>query len=225
MKNPSPKPLSSALLLPVLILLFAILSLPLKADKYKILYMNYPRLTIDGKEARVGTTFTDQAVIHWARLRQAIKVINLKTKRQSMLVARDLNEKGLSVIDILTKTRHLSTHDRFGNDKPLSIYDQLENIFQDSYNLLDSIHIPTSMKMDSTHYFQVEYQYGDTKLIKQLPHEGSNIVLDRTLFNVDGEILEPRDLLLTIVYVDDPSRPSIFVKDNVELFIVPEHIE
>lgn len=209
----------------LLILFLLLLSLPMKADNYKILYMNYPRLTIDGKEAKVGTTFTEKSVIKWSKLRQAIKVINLKTKRQSMMVARDLNEKGLSVIDILTKTRHLSTHDRYDNGKPLSVYDQLESIFQDSYELMDSIHISTSMKMDDSHYFQVEYQYGDTKLIKPLKHDGGDIVLDRSLFNVDGEVLEPRDLQLTIVYVDDPSRPSIFVKDNVEVFIVPEHIE
>lgn len=208
-----------------ILLLLLLLSLPMAADNYKILYMNYPQLTIDGKPAKVGTTFTDKSVIKWAKLRQAIKVINLKSKRQSMMVARDLNEKGLSVIDILTKTRHLSTHDRYDNGKPQSIYDQLESIFQSSYELMDSVHIPTTMKMDDSHYFQVEYQYGDTKLIKQLKYEGSDIILDKSLFNVDGEVLEPRDLSLTIVYVDDPSRPSIFVKDNVEVFIVPVSIE
>lgn len=141
------------------------------------------------------------------------------------MVARDLNEEGLSIIDILTKTKHLSTHDRFDDSKPLSIYDQLDRIFEDSYELMDSIHIPTEIKMDSTHYFQAEYQYGDTKLIKQLKHEGKDIILDKSIFNVDGKTLEPRDVNLTINYIDDPSRPTIFVKDNVEVYVVPEHLE
>lgn len=207
-----------------LLSLLLLLPTAIMADSYKILYMNYPRLTIDGKAAKVGTTFNDKSVIRWARLRQAIKVINMQTKKQSLMVARDLNESGLSVIDILTKTRHLSTHDKADETKPQSIYDQLDRIFDNSYELLDSIHIPTTMKMDDSHYFQVEYQYGDTKLTKHLKHEGGDIIIDRSLFNIDGEILDPRDLSLTIVYVDDPSRPAIFVKSDVEIYVVPQQI-
>lgn len=109
--------------------------------------------------------------------------------------------------------------------KPQSIYDQLDKIFDNSYELLDSIHISTTIKMDDSHYFQVEYQYGDTKLTKKLRHEGSDIIIDRDLYHVDGETLEPRDLSLTIVYIDDPLRPAIFVKDKVEIYNIPEVIQ
>lgn len=141
------------------------------------------------------------------------------------MVARDLNEKGLSVIDILTKTKHLSTHDKQDESKPQSIYDQLDRIFNNSYELLDSIHIPTTIKMDENHYFQVEYQYGDTKLTKRLKHEGRDIIIDRDLYHVDGEMLEPRDLSLTIVYIDEPSRPAIFVKYDVKIYNIPEVLQ
>jgi len=59
---------------------------------------------------------------------------------------------------------------------------------------------------------------------KRLKVVDGNIVIDRTLFNIEGKQLEPRDILLSIEYRDDLRGTSAFVKADIEITVVPEQL-
>jgi len=139
------------------------------ARKYKILYLNSQRITIDGKPAMVGHTFSEHALIGWTEERQAMKVIDTETNTRYLLVAKMAEGRQQTAYDILTRNKHLSTHDD-GLDVKSSI-SKLRMSIADRYDLMDRIELPTELKADETHYFLATYDYGDTRLTKRLSLE------------------------------------------------------
>lgn len=82
------------------------------ADKYKVLYVNSTDIKIEIKKVSVGSIFTDKDKIMWTNDQQAMKVINLNTKRIMVLAAKALKKKkASSLYEYLTSTKHLSTRD------------------------------------------------------------------------------------------------------------------
>ena len=70
----------------------------------------------------------------------------------------------------------------------------------------------------------ITYEYGDTRLTKKLSHSGKNVIIDTSIFNVDEEKLEPRDVMLTIDYFNEDTGETIYVKD-VEISYIPNQID
>ena len=142
------------------------------------------------------------------------------------MVARNLDPKGISVKDILTANRHLSTHRGMAdaNHQP-TFYDQIEGLFESHYDLMDPIFIKTDIELSPTRYFQVSYYYGDTRITKRLRSTPDNeVVIDKTIFNIDGKQLEARDIQLAIDFIDESTHNTIFVKDGINVFVVPDEI-
>ena len=82
------------------------------ADKYKVLYLNSPDIKVGNKTIVVGNVFDDKDAIKWTSEQQAIKVMNLNTKRVMVLAAKALKKKNAtSLYDYLTSTKRLSTRD------------------------------------------------------------------------------------------------------------------
>lgn len=82
------------------------------ADRYKVLYVNSTDIKIETKNVSVGSVFTDKDMIMWTDDQQAMKVINLNTKRIMVLAAKAMKKKkASSLYEYLTSTRHLSTRD------------------------------------------------------------------------------------------------------------------
>ena len=193
------------------------------AGNYKILYLNSSQIKIDNAFASVGKIFSDKAVIKWSEERQAMKVIDIDTHKRYLIVAKleDGNEQ--TAYDILMRNKHLSTHD--GGNEIQDKYLKLEMSIADEYDLLDSIEIPTELKGDDKHYFLGSYRYGDTRLTKKLEYKENIIVIDKSLFLVDGKSLEPRDITLRISYVNGNAEIPVFIKDNIEILIIPEKMD
>ena len=101
---------------------------------------------------------------------------------------------------------------------------QLKAALSNNYDLLDAIEIPTKLKQDDSHYFLCTFQYGDTKLIKKLTGNNNMLVIDKTIFLVDGERLEQRDIKISISYVDGNPETPIFIKRNIELVVIPDKL-
>ena len=191
------------------------------ADNYKILYLNSNHILINGKPAKVGVEFNEKAVIKWTEDRQAIKVIETNSHVRYLMVAR-LNEgNNLTPEEILTRNKHLSTHDDATTTNNII---KLKSDLEDSYDLLDVIEIPTKLIQDKSHYFLCTYQYGDTKLTKKLTNDQNALLIDKTIFMVDGKKLEPRDIILSISYVDGNPDTPIFIKKNINIVIIPEEL-
>ena len=59
------------------------------ADNYKVLFVNDASLTYNnGKAVKVGDTFSDVNAIKWQKDKQAVKVFNLTTKKQMLMLGK-----------------------------------------------------------------------------------------------------------------------------------------
>lgn len=207
-----------------LTLLLLLSTMIVNAASYKILKLNHPQILINGKQAREGDVFHDNDVIRWSKDKQAMKVIDMDTSKRYLFVSQPHNKKEEKVIEIFTRINHLSTHRP--NDQALtSEFDKLENSILSRYYLFDTIEIPTSISVDENHYFLGSYKYGDTRIIKKLNYQHGNIIIDKTIFHVDNKRLDPRDIELTIDYVVKTPDNAVFIKDGIELIIIPEVLE
>ena len=84
------------------------------------------------------------------------------------------------------------------------------------------IEIPTEIELSDSCYFTVSYMYGDTKISKTLVHKDHHIIIDMTLFQSESKILEPRDIKLSIEYVNQ-DKSSRYIRD-VDIFVFPKVI-
>ena len=191
-----------------------------QADDFKVLFVNDTQLSfVNGKSVKVGDVFSDVKEIVWTKEKQAVKAINLKTKKQTLFVGKNWVKK--AGFDALLHNRHLSTHEGQDDHAELTVYDKLLRMFADQYDLLDSIEVKSEVELSETCFFQATYEYGDKKVTKRLKHRDDVVIIDKTLFNVDEGCLEPRDIILSIDYNDDSTSTTIFVKDNIELIVYP----
>lgn len=199
-------------------------ALSVSADRYKIVSMNYPVLHINGKAVKVGYVFNDKATIKWSRERQAIRVFNLNKKKHMLMVARTINPKGNSIKEILTENVHLSTHAGYdaGTSNELR---RLQSAFDMHYDLLDRIEIVSPVPLSDKQYFQATYCYGDKRFTKRLKYKGKNVIIDKSIFNVDGRKLAPRDIELDINYFDQKNNKVTFVKAGISIYVIPDRIK
>ena len=196
------------------------------ADNYKVLFINDASLTYNnGKKVKVGDTFSDVNAIKWAKDKQAVKVFNLTTKKQMLMLGKQYMRK--AGMDALISSNRLSTNDFMDtSDAPKTIYEKLGSVFESQYDLLDSIELPAEVELNEKCYFQATYKYGDTMLTKKLKSKnGNTVILDKSIFEVDGRMLGPRDVTLSIEYVNTDSGLPIFVKDGIEVTYIPDVIE
>ncbi|MCH5301881.1 MAG: hypothetical protein J1E77_03485 [Prevotella sp.] len=207
------------------LLLLALISAQAQAvfkptDKYKILFVNSPGILIDNKPAKVGNIFYGRQEVTWSKEKQAMQIINMETLDEYLMVKRTAQPEKKSIYKILTDQRGTYTHD--GGDDGVSVYDRLENTFLDSYDLLVPIKIVfdmSSLQIDDKHYLLATYMYGDTKVSKPLKTEQDTIVIDKSLFLIDDENIDPRDITLSIDYVNDTH--TVYIKD-IKLNVIPE---
>jgi hypothetical protein len=195
----------------------------MKADSFKVLFVNDATLKyVNGKNVKVGDIFSNVQDIQWEKDKQAVKAINMTTKKQTLFVGKSWIKK--TGLDALLHHRHLSTHDELNENTEPTLFDKLAKTFEDQYDLLDSVIVETQVDLSAKRYFQITYEYGDTRLTKKLSHSGKNIIIDTSIFNVDEEKLEPRDVMLTIDYINDDTGETIFVKD-VEISFIPNQLD
>ena len=191
------------------------------AANYKVLFMNSQQIKVDGKFVRVGDTFSDKSVINWSEERQALKVIDMNTYKRYLMVAKLSYGSKQTVLDVLTAKKRLSTH-----DGQIQISDKvlkLEMSMDDEYDLLDSIEIATEFPVDDSHYFLGTFKYGDTIVTNKLGYSENNIIIDKNIFVVGEQKLEPRDITLRINYVDGVPDTPVYIK-SIEIIIIPDSI-
>ena len=195
------------------------------ADRYKILSMNYPTLHVNGKAAKVGDVFDDNATVKWSKERQAMRVYNIDKKKQILMVAHAVDPKGSSISDILTANKHLSTHNAYTGIAESNELRNLQHMFDNQYDVLDEVEIESVVPLSDKQYFQATYYYGDTRIIKKLNSKDGKVVIDKSIFDIDKKKLEPRDVEIDIDYFDEVNKMVTFVTAGVELYIVPDKIK
>ena len=194
------------------------------AGNFKVLFVNDANLKYtNGKAVKVGDTFKTADDIKWQKDKQAVKAIDMSTKKQLIFLGREWSRKG--GLDALITQKRLSTHDAAG--LPEDQQDPFSGIFDDEYLLLDPIEIPVkeSIVLDEGSHFEATYDYGDTRLTKPLKQKEHVVILDKSIFEVDGKQLGPRDIELSIEYVNTEAGLPIFVKDGIEVTYIPDILE
>ena len=64
-----------------------------------------------------------------------------------------------------------------------------------------------------------------SKLTKRLKSSEQDVIIDMSLFTVDGEQLEPRDLTLSIEYINEDTGMTVLAKEGVELSVYPKTLD
>ena len=192
----------------------------MSADNYKVIFVNDASLKFsNGKTVRVGDVFSDVKDINWEKEKQAVKAMNMTTRKPILFVGKEWMKK--SGVSVLFNDKQLSAHDGGDGRTEPTIYDKLRTIFDDEYNMLDSVEVNTDLDLSGGNHFQVTYKYGDATITKQLAQKDKTVIFDKSLFVIDGKSLEPKDVNMSIDYVDGASGIIIFVKDNIKLFVFP----
>ena len=208
----------------VLLLLLSLGISYVHAGNFKVLFVNDASLKYtNGKVVKVGDTFTDVNAIKWQKDKQAVKVFNLTTKKQMLMLGKQYMRK--TGMDALISSKHLSTNEAAG--LPEDQQDPFMGIFEDEYLLLDPIEIPVkeSIVLDDKSHFEATYDYGDTRLTKPLKQKGHAVILDKSIFAVDGKELEPRDITISIDYISADNPIPTLAKEKIEVTYIPDVIE
>lgn len=181
------------------------------ADDFKILYLTTPDITVGGKTLRVGDTFTGTAPISWSAPRQAMKVLNTSTRRQSLVVAEKYKEcKSRDMASYLVASKQLSTRrGELINTLELGV------ALGETHYLLDSIAVETKLPVDGNRFFFATYDYNGETINKKLAGEGGRLVFDRSLYTIDGKAIEPFDVTLSVWYLDRASGTKTLVTDKM----------
>ncbi len=90
------------------------------ADDYKIISMSHPDLVINGKQAKVGDKFSDDALVKWGNSSQVVRIFNLSKNKQMVMSAKLSSGKTKTIREILSDNMHLST-----KEAPLNIQQQV----------------------------------------------------------------------------------------------------
>ena len=192
----------------------------MSADNYQVIFVNDASLKFsNGKTVHVGDVFSDVKDINWQKEKQAVKAMNMTTRKPILFVGKEWMKK--SGVSVLFNDKQLSAHDGGDGRTEPTIYDKLRTIFDDEYNMLDSVEVNTDLDLSGGNHFQVTYKYGDATITKQLSQNDKTVIFDKSLFVIDGKELEPKDVVMSIDYVDGASGIVIFVKDNIKLYVFP----
>jgi len=183
------------------------------ADDFKILYLTTPDIVIGGKTLKVGDTFAGSAPISWKASRQAMKVLNIATQEQSLVVAEKYDaSKSRDLFSYLLSSRQLST--RRGE---LINTLELGMALGETYYLLDSIKVDTKLPVDDDRFFFAAYSYNGETINKKLARDGNALVFDWSLFEIDGKAIEPFDVTLSVYYFDRRAGVKTLVTDKMAI--------
>lgn len=185
------------------------------ADNFKILYLTTPNITIGGKVYQVGDTFSGNASIRWSAPRQAMKVQNTTTKKQSLVVAEKYTGiKSADMNSYFVQSKQLSTRQgELINTLELGI------VLSDTYYLLDPIELKTTLPVDDKHFFFASYDHNGETINKKLNCKEGILTFDRSLYSIDGNPIEPFDVTLSVWYMDASAGKRTLVTDK--MIIIP----
>ncbi len=176
------------------------------ADNYKILYINTPSVTIDNKQLHVGDTFEEGAIINWDSEKQALKVLNLQTKKVRLFAAKQFTQSK-SIKDFYLKQNHLSTR---GGE--MMNEDELREFLSGFFYMLDKIEFSTILAVDESAYFSIVIDGKE----HALPEIDGNIVINRELFHATDDTVK-----VSVFYNDLLENKSILITDAMELEMLP----
>lgn len=158
------------------LVLFAFMATVSFGQSMKIARLNTPSVNIDGKECKVGDTFTKSSVVNWKDTKQVIIAKDADGRLLRMSAAAAEGKSGYSVEKLLglEKTyKHLSSR---------SIEDEIE--VAGEYIIEDSVIIPTGMDAETPYKIEILYnREGKTiSYSPKLTEDKTGVIVDTTIF-------------------------------------------
>lgn len=210
-----------------LTVLLLLLATTMSAERFKILNLSDKAILVDGKPAKKGMEMTDKSVVTWPQTgqRAALSIVSLETGKVYLLPDKMHERKAKTVAEILVSSNKVSTQGPGTQSSELILRERLRNIFAEEYDLFEPIRVACDEDLTRDGKFFVTYEYGEASITKDLMAEGGFVVIDRSLFLVDGQKLEPRDVELNIFYqINGETRP-IVAKGWVKINLYPMPLE
>lgn len=182
---------------------------------FEIIYLNCPSVTIDGKTKKTGDTFSPAGKIRWPKGRRTVmKVRDTESLRQAVIASDMDRQKSNGIMKRLLDSRHLSSREGLDNDWLLMLRLRLS----EPQYLIDSISIPTGLQTDTDHFFYLVYNLNGDSINKMLPSGDGDIVIDYSIFTVDGEARRPADIIADLYYYDAAKEESTLLCEDVKIY-------
>jgi hypothetical protein len=171
-------------------------------DSLKIMFLHPEPIVIVGKEFRKGDYFpvsnadnlTDRQVI------RVFDAVSGKTRTFSKALMEKSGSKSIGAY--LTNSKRLSTR----------------NPFNRTFGLFERLALNGSLPIDSARYYYVRYEFRGETINKRLPADSTNIIIiDRSIFTIDGKPQKPFDAKLKLFYRDDNTKKNLLLSDKLAL--------
>lgn len=204
----------------ILALLFttAVISLQAQIDNWRILFLNTPEIVINGNTLHQGDTFQDPGHINWSAPRQAMKVMNLSTRKQRLLVSEQFAKaKAHTLKEFLKGEKSLFTRQGI-----LTTLTEINDYLSDTFYLADSIIVATTLPTDNTHYFYASYLYQGECINKRLYTHRGEFVITPALYTIDGTAIPPFDITLKVYYYDTSKESATLLSDRMQILPLPD---
>ncbi len=193
-------------------------TLLLKAD-FRIVFLNTPTISINGKELKVNDIFPEKSTIKWSSPKQAMKIVDTHSGNQRLVVAEQYQKsKAADIMSFIKGVKHLSSRGSANN------VISLRNMVTDHFYFTDSISIPTTFKTDSEHFFYVSYDYEGEEINKRIHNKNGTFSISADIFTIDGKSIPPFDVKLSLYYLDLKSNTSTLITDDMYVTLVPQEL-
>jgi hypothetical protein len=171
---------------------------------------------IGGKACRKGDMFAAKDTIRWAAPGQALKAFDATSGKMKVLTEALMSQAGKQTMwDYVTSSRRLSTRDgKLLNPVELSAF------FNRTVGMLERISTDAYLPVDDHTFYYVGYDYAGETVNKKLPVNGNAIIIDRSIFIIDGVRKEPFNTRLALYYYDAVNEQSRTVADSLVLYVV-----
>lgn len=202
----------------VLAVIFAS-TLMLNAD-FRIVFLNTPTVSINGKEMKVNDVFPEESTVKWNSPKQAMKVVDTQSGRQRLIVAEQYQKsKAADIMSFIKGVKHLSSRGTANNVVTL------RNMVTDHFYFTDSISFPTEFKTDGNHFFYVSYDYDGEEVNKRIHNQNGTFSISGDIFTIDGKPIPPFDVRLSLYYLDLKSNQSTLITDGMYVTRIPEELK
>lgn len=189
--------------------------------QYRIVFLNTPSILIGGKSLKAGDTFSPDAPIKWNSPRQAMKVVDMASKSQRLIVAEQYEKSECNNLkSFISQTKHLSSR----NGAPTNPV-ELRALLDGHFYLTDTLKVATAMPTDKNRFFYISYSYAGEDINKIIENRDGTFFITPDIFTIDGKPIPPFDATLSVYYLDQSNEKVTLITDSMQITLIPATLE
>lgn len=195
----------------LLMTLLVCLSSHAYGESFKILYISSPNSIIcDNNRKIAGDTISTHSRVKWTNQKQAMRVQSLSNGSYRVIQNRpSVHSKNMTIGDYLKSSPIMA-----GRGDSHMNHESLRAAIPDTLLLLDKIEIPTSVRQNDSQFFFIEYRLDGETIQKKLPVSERTLIIDRSIYTIDGKAINPFITPVNIFYYDKPAASIKIIGEN-----------